>query len=53
MTRETDRHAIVDRTGFHETRIALYNLYPTLVHVGPFGASYLPRIENALRRLGH
>ncbi len=38
--------------GFHETRVALYNLYPTLVHVRLFGASYLSRIDQALRRLG-
>ncbi len=37
---------------FHELRRALYNLYPTLVHVRLFGASYLPPIESTLSRLG-
>ncbi len=38
--------------GFHEIRCALYNLYPTLVHVRLFGASYLARIERTLAKLG-
>ncbi len=38
--------------GFHELRRDLYNLYPTLVHVRLFGASYLSGIERTLARLG-
>ena len=38
--------------GFHEVRRDLYNLYPTLVHVKLFGASYLARIEQTLSKLG-
>ena len=35
--------------GFEE-RIALYNLYPLLVHVNLFGASYLSGIKQTLKR---
>ena len=35
--------------GFEE-RIDLYNLYPLLVHVNLFGASYMSGIRNTLRR---
>jgi fructosamine-3-kinase len=38
--------------GFHDVRRDLYNLYPTLVHVRLFGASYLGGIERTLSRLG-
>ena len=38
--------------GFHEVRCALYNLYPTLVHVRLFGSSYLAGIERTLVKLG-
>ena len=38
--------------GFHETRCDLYNLYPTLVHVRLFGASYLASVEQTLSKLG-
>lgn len=38
--------------GFHEVRCGIYNLYPTLVHVRLFGASYLPQIETTLSKLG-
>jgi len=38
--------------GFHDVRRDLYNLYPTLVHVRLFGASYLGGIEQTLSRLG-
>jgi fructosamine-3-kinase len=38
--------------GFHELRSSLYNLYPRLVHVRLFGASYLAGIEATLARLG-
>lgn len=34
----------------HEERIGLFNLYPLLVHVNLFGASYLSGIEQTLRR---
>ncbi|MGH6749424.1 MAG: fructosamine kinase family protein [Methyloceanibacter sp.] len=38
--------------GFHEIRASLYNLYPSLVHVRLFGASYLAGIERTLARIG-
>ncbi len=38
--------------GFHEVRRDLYNLYPALVHVRLFGASYLSGVEATLARLG-
>ncbi len=38
--------------GFHELRRDLYNLYPLLVHVRLFGASYLGGIDRTLGRLG-
>ena len=37
--------------GFHELRSSLYNLYPRLVHVRLFGASYLAGIEATLAQL--
>lgn len=37
---------------FFELRCDLYNLYPTLVHVALFGASYLGQVEAILRRVG-
>lgn len=38
--------------GFYEVRRDLYNLYPALVHVRLFGASYLAPIDRTLARLG-
>ncbi len=38
--------------GFFETRMKIYNLYPTLVHVRLFGDSYLPPIDSTLKELG-
>ena len=38
--------------GFHDLRCDIYNLYPTLVHVRLFGASYLSAIDTVLVRLG-
>lgn len=38
--------------GFRDLRRDIYNLYPTLVHVRLFGASYLPPIDRMLARLG-
>jgi fructosamine-3-kinase len=38
--------------GFHELRCDIYNIYPGLVHVRLFGASYLPPIHALLTRLG-
>lgn len=38
--------------GFHDLRRDLYNLYPTLVHVRLFGASYVSGIDRTLARLG-
>jgi len=37
---------------FHDTRCALYKLYPTLVHVRLFGGAYIPPIEQTLSRVG-
>ena len=37
--------------GFHEVRSALYQLYPTLVHVRLFGSAYLPQIERTLAQV--
>ncbi len=39
--------------GFFEERQKIYNLYPTLVHVRLFGASYLPSIDHVLLELGY
>lgn len=39
------------RQGFFEVRRDLYNLYPLLVHVRLFGASYLGQVERILDRL--
>jgi fructosamine-3-kinase len=38
--------------GFHETRCGIYNIYPALVHVRLFGASYWAQIDGALRAVG-
>lgn len=35
----------------HEERVALYQLYPRLVHVNLFGTSYISGVSRALRRL--
>ena len=37
---------------FHESRCAIYKLYPPLVHVRLFGAAYIPPIEQTLSRVG-
>lgn len=37
--------------GFHAVRRDIYNLYPTLVHVRLFGASYLAGIERTLAKV--
>jgi fructosamine-3-kinase len=37
---------------FFQLRRDLYNLYPYLVHVRLFGSSYVPPIEQTLRRIG-
>ncbi|HEY6879918.1 MAG TPA: fructosamine kinase family protein, partial [Polyangiales bacterium] len=34
----------------HEERVPLYQLYPLLVHVRLFGASYLGSVQRALAR---
>jgi fructosamine-3-kinase len=36
----------------HEERVALYQLYPLLVHVRLFGGSYLSGVQRALSRYG-
>ncbi len=41
----------IDRC-FFETRRALYNLYPLLVHVYFFGGGYLASVRNTLGRFG-
>lgn len=38
--------------GFHDMRRDIYNLYPALVHVRLFGASYLAQVKAMLDRLG-
>jgi fructosamine-3-kinase len=38
--------------GFHETRCAIYNIYPALVHVRLFGGSYWGQIDSALKLVG-
>lgn len=38
--------------GFFETRQAVYQLWPILVHVRLFGSSYLPMLEERLAKLG-
>ena len=38
--------------GFFEERLDLYNLYPLLVHVRLFGASYTSAVTTTLRKLG-
>ena len=38
--------------GFHEVRCDLYNLYPLLVHLRLFGASYLGQVTTTLDKLG-
>lgn len=38
--------------GFFENRMALYQLYPYLVHVRAFGGSYLDGIERILNKYG-
>lgn len=40
------------RPGFFEVRRDLYNLYPLLVHVRLFGASYLGAVHRTLARFG-
>jgi len=40
------------RPGFFELRRDIYTLYPLLVHVRLFGASYLSGVDNTLRRHG-
>jgi fructosamine-3-kinase len=35
----------------HETRVALYQLYPLMVHVNLFGGSYVGQVEAVLDRL--
>jgi fructosamine-3-kinase len=34
----------------HESRVALYQLYPLLVHVNLFGGSYVSSVERALEQ---
>lgn len=40
------------RPGFFETRCAIYNLYPLLVHVRLFGGHYVGAVERTLARFG-
>ena len=35
----------------HEERVALYQLYPLMVHVNLFGGGYVGSVESALDRL--
>jgi len=34
-----------------ERRVEIYNLYPLLVHVNLFGASYVQRVKSILKRI--
>jgi fructosamine-3-kinase len=47
---EAYQHHFPLEPGFEE-RIDVYNLYPLLVHLNLFGASYLPGIQKTLRAL--
>ena len=49
--RYDERRQIAD--GFFETRQALYNLFPLLVHVRLFGGSYVRSVQQTLRKLGY
>lgn len=40
------------RPGFYEERLALYNLYPLLVHVRLFGGSYVGSVERTIGKYG-
>jgi len=40
------------KPGFFEDRIALYNLYPLLVHVRLFGGSYVDSVAGTLKKFG-
>jgi fructosamine-3-kinase len=39
--------------GFFEERLAIYNLYPLLVHVRLFGGHYVSQVEHTLARFGY
>ncbi|NQU61161.1 MAG: fructosamine kinase family protein [Rhodospirillales bacterium] len=40
------------KPGFFEERLALYNLYPLLVHVHLFGGSYVGSVASTLKKFG-
>lgn len=42
-------HALSD--DFYTVKVPLYQIYPTLVHVGIYGASYVPSLDTLLKRL--
>jgi len=41
---------VMPRASGHEDRVALYQLYPLLVHVNLFGGAYLSQLRSALRK---
>jgi fructosamine-3-kinase len=43
-------HEAAPLAGGHESRVALYQLYPLLVHVNLFGGSYVSSVERALNQ---
>jgi fructosamine-3-kinase len=45
----TEVHPLSD--DFHDVKVPLYQIYPTLVHVALYGSSYLKSLENLLKRL--
>jgi fructosamine-3-kinase len=43
-------HEAAPLAGDHASRVALYQLYPLLVHVNLFGGSYVSSVERALQQ---
>lgn len=41
------------KPGFFEERLAIYNLYPLLVHVRLFGGSYVNSVDGTLKKFGY
>jgi fructosamine-3-kinase len=45
----TDVHPLSD--DFYDTKVPLYQIYPTLVHIALYGGAYTGQLENLLQRL--
>jgi len=45
----TDVHPLSD--DFYDTKVPLYQIYPTLVHIALYGGAYAGQLENLLQRL--